>query len=201
VRSLLELDTDADPGDLIERLHPLWRNPSAADPDLLHRMWTQAHSGTGDILECGSGLSTLVLSVAARRTDRQLVTIEHEPRWADANRRRIQAAGAPLQPIRIRPLRDYGDYDWYDLNDDDLSSFSLVVCDGPPGLTRGGRYGLLPTIHERVTGSTIVLDDAGRASERSVLERWEREFGVRSEVIQDGAHKAFAIATVPEAGR
>ena len=40
--------------------------------------------------------------------------------------------------------------------------FALVVCDGPPSGTLGGRYGLVPVMREHLQpGCVILLDDAG----------------------------------------
>src|SRR5439155_7752889 len=80
------------------------------------------------------------------------------------------------------PLSDYGEFVWYaaplPLMPD---AFRLVVCDGPPGGTRGGRVGLLSVIGDRVpAGAVILLDDAARDGERHAVSRWMR--AVRLEV-------------------
>jgi hypothetical protein len=71
--------------------------------------------------------------------------------------------------------------------------FSLVVCDGPPGSTKGGRYGLLPVLGGRLPpGSTILLDDAGRPGELELIKRWEAEAGFETNVIASEGHE-FAM--------
>ena len=75
------------------------------------------------------------------------------------------------------PLQPYGSYNWYRAPGL-RSDFCLVVCDGPLGHTRGGRYGLLPRMrHQLRTGATILLDDAQRPEEQHVLRQWEQEAG------------------------
>src|SRR5207247_10369806 len=51
-----------------------------------------------------------------------------------------------------------------------------VVCDGPPAGTRGGRFGLLSVIGDRLpAGAVILLDDADRDTEQHTLRRWMRD--------------------------
>jgi hypothetical protein len=76
--------------------------------------------------------------------------------------------------VRFAPLRDYGDFDWYTIDTRLLPTFDLAVCDGPPGSTRGGRYGLLPVMSRKLaSNATLLFDDADREGERAVLARWQ----------------------------
>ena len=44
-----------------------------------------------------------------------------------------------------------GSFVWYDVPKDVWpAEFRLVVCDGPPGDMKGGRYGLLPLVGARL---------------------------------------------------
>jgi len=91
----------------------------------------------------------------------------------------------------LTTLRDYGDFDWYDVDPLELPTFSLVICDGPQGSTRGGRLGLLPVLRERLApGCSILLDDAARPSEREVLRRWKLQAPLRYDLR--GEEKPFA---------
>jgi predicted O-methyltransferase YrrM len=129
----------------------------------------------GPILECGSGLTTLVLATIARRNGAQLWTLEHDARCYELVQARLRRFGLEANVLRS-PLRDYGSFDWYDVQPSALPSFSLVVCDGPPKRTRGGRLGLLPVLDDRLgPRCLILLDDASRAEEREVLSRWAEE--------------------------
>lgn len=44
--------------------------------------------------------------------------------------------------------------------------------------TPGGRYGLLPVMHERIRGAQVLLDDAQRAEEQQAIALWRERFGV-----------------------
>jgi hypothetical protein len=68
--------------------------------------------------------------------------------------------------------------------------FALVVCDGPPYDTKGGRYGLVPRMRERLQpGCVILLDDAYREQERAIARRWKAELGASFTIL--GATKPY----------
>ena len=67
----------------------------------------------GPILECGSGLTTLLVGVVAQRTGNSVWSLEHLSQWAervqdDLDKYRIDAVN-----FYATPLNDYGEYDWY----------------------------------------------------------------------------------------
>ena len=147
------------------------------------------------ILECGSGLTTLVLATIARRTGVEVWTLEHDARCFERVTSRLRAFGLEVHALSA-PLREYGSFDWYGVDPDRLPTFSLVVCDGPPKRTRGGRFGLLPVLSERLApGCLILLDDAARTEEREVLERWASEWPLRYEVR--GSSRPYAAVELP----
>jgi hypothetical protein len=81
--------------------------------------------------------------------------------------------------LRVTPLCNYDEFDWYSLEGVQLpTDIGFVICDGPPGGTRGGRYGLGPVLMPLLAPSCIVLlDDTRRTSERDIMVRWCAEFG------------------------
>jgi hypothetical protein len=162
---------------------------------LLRRVW----QAEGPILECGSGLSTLLVGRVAQRTGNRVWSLEHLPNWAEHVRRALRRYGITSVEVCLAPLRNYGSYTWYSAPREALPrDFALVICDGPPGTTPGGRYGLLPEMRAHLrSGCAILLDDAGRAGEQEVLERWSREAGCAFSTL--GLAKPFAQVAVPDA--
>ena len=155
-----------------------WGNEGfAAQTDYLEEVARQAAKTKGPILECGSGLTTIMLGLLAGRRGIQTWSLEHVPEW------RTRVAGAlkrfeiPNVQICSTPLRHYGEFAWYDPPLVTLpKEFQLVICDGPPGSTEGGRYGRLSVLGDRLpAGSVILLDDATRPGEAEVLRRWTSE--------------------------
>jgi hypothetical protein len=133
-----------------------------------------ALSTHGSILECGSGLTTLLLGIVAQQRGLSVWSLEHLPVWAE----RVQACLARhrIESVRLHvaPLRQYGDYDWYAPPLEAMPrEFALVVCDGPPAATKGGRHGLLPVMRERLwEGCLLLVDDAERDAEQAMVKHW-----------------------------
>jgi hypothetical protein len=150
-----------------------WDNKRwSAGAEYLDAVAAAAVAEEGPILECGSGLTTLVLATISRRTRSPVWTLEHDARCFQLVQSHLHRFGLSAN-VRFTPLHDYGDFDWYDIDASELPTFSLVVCDGPPKASRGGRVGLLPVLGECLApGCVILLDDAARADERDILERW-----------------------------
>lgn len=162
-----------------KRLAIGWANGGwTADPSFLRAVAEYSAREQGPILECGSGLSTLV---AASFAEGPVWALEHLEDWADTVSTTALARGLDVR-VLVTPLVDFGHYEWYRIPSTLPERFSLVICDGPPSTTKGGRYGLIPTLKERLKGATILLDDGHRQSERQAVRSWVDEFGV---VIRD----------------
>lgn len=191
----LPLDALAEPRRLA-RLSWAWGNPNAASVEYLVAVTTAASASPGPILECGSGLTTVMLGAVGRRTGRTVTTLEHSAWWARHVGWSVRTAGGVVD-YRRTPLKEYGEFDWYDsgtLHDD----ITLVVCDGPPATSRGGRYGLLPVAATHLAaGADIFLDDFDRESERAVAARWEKEYGCRVAQVSSSAKGAFSRIAMP----
>lgn len=176
-----------------------WANEDyAAEPEFLAAVTDAARRARGPILECGCGLSTLVLGVEAEKRGLEVCSLEHDSSWAKRTKRALEHHGIGSVTIIVTRLRSYGAFMWYDPPRSELpSDFSLVVCDGPPPhTTQGGRYGLLPVLHEHLmAGVEILLDDVGRDEDRRILDRWESEFDLHARI--EGVEKPFARLRLP----
>lgn len=144
------------------------------------------------ILECGAGLSTVYIARLLAQRGGRVVSLEHDPAWADYVEGELEAESlddrarvirAPLEP---HPLA-LDESPWYAAREaraaaESLGSIDLLLVDGPPAdrpATELARYPALPAFAERLSpAAAIVLDDAGRPGEHRVLERWRREAGV-----------------------
>jgi hypothetical protein len=176
-----------------------WGNSEwSATVEFQHAALTAARATRGPILECGSGLSTVLLGIAAQKAGIRVWTLEHDAMWAARIESSLRRLGISSVQMCVAPLRSYGEFFWYALPPDGLpSDFSLVICDGPPGETIGGRYGLLPVLGDHLAPSCrILLDDAGRAGEQDILLKWRQEAGWDAGPLR-GTTKQFAMITVP----
>lgn len=162
-----------------------WGNDWSAQSDYLVSCIQAALSVNGPILECGSGLSTLLIGAIAQRRKSSLWTLEHTPTWASKVQTYLHRCCIDVVQLCCQPLHDYGDFEWYAPPLSLMTEpFALVICDGPPGTTKGGRYGLVPVMRAKLQpGCVILLDDASREPELIAAQAWERELEVGYELI------------------
>lgn len=97
-----------------------------------------AREAEGDILEAGSGLSTLLMAVANPKV--KITTVENDAFWYEKCKKAIKKYGVKNVNLCYSPLIDYGPFMWYGSLPKG-SSFDLFVCDGPPRIVKGHRSG------------------------------------------------------------
>lgn len=141
------------------------------------------------LLECGSGVSTIVLGRLLASRDGRVVSVEHDAAWVRVVRRlvvehhledTVTIVHAPLAPAPV------GELEWYDVEivAEAVAGyrFDMLLVDGPPAWQPGhelARLPALPVLEEYAAAScTIVLDDADRAGEREIIEAWGRDSGI-----------------------
>ena len=183
------------PRELLNDLLVGWGNEGfAAQTDYLEEVSRQAARTSGPVLECGSGLTTIMLGLLAGRRGIQTWSLEHFAEWQARVTSALERFEIPNVQICAAPLRSYGEFAWYDPPLAEMpKEFHLVICDGPPGSTAGGRYGLLPVMGERLrAGSVILLDDATRPGEVEVMQRWASETKLR---VSSPPENKFAVIT------
>jgi len=172
---------------LMERLVRGWGNEAwSAGSALLSAALEWLPKSAGTIAECGSGISTLVLASAAKASGREVFSFEHDPGWAAKLQSAIPDRLRTSVELCVTPIRNYGEFDWYSLEGvTPPTDIGFVLCDGPPGSTRGGRYGLGPVLKPYLArGCIVLLDDTQRTSEHKVVLRWCTE--LNAEVIHEG---------------
>jgi hypothetical protein len=130
--------------------------------------------------------TTVVLVTAAWTTGRPSVALEEDARWPARLGSAVPKQARSWLDCKVLPLISYGDFDWYDVGTVHLpETVGLVVCDGPRGRTRGGRYGLGPVMKDRLApGCVVLIDDTHRTEEREILNRWCTE--LPAHVIEAG---------------
>jgi hypothetical protein len=196
IRRVAELPLGVVPDrELLNHLMAGWGNEGfAAQTDYLEEVCSQAARTSGPVLECGSGLTSVMLGLLAGRRGVQTWSLEHVAGWRSRVTNVLERFEIPNVQICGAPLRSFGEFEWYDaLLAEVPKEFQLVICDGPPGSTAGGRYGLMPVMGDRLpAGSVILLDDAKRPGELEVLQRWASETRLR---VSSPDENSFAVLT------
>jgi hypothetical protein len=169
-----------------------WGNEAwSADLRYLEEGTTRASRSTAPILECGTGLTTLLACAVAERNGVPVHCLEQDASWVDVVRGALARYGLKAR-VSYAPLVPHDDFVWYDLRGIELPKrFGLVLCDGPailepwgPEIRAAWRVGVLPVLSEQgITVDEVLLDDVDEPRAPRLLERWRREFGCEQEVI------------------
>jgi hypothetical protein len=167
--------------------HPLPRTRGwAASPDFLRTAMELAlERRPGVVVECSSGISTLVLARCAQISGVGHVhSLEHDAEFAQKTRELLRTEGleghatvydAPLKPLQLPGWSA----DWYDASVLPPGlAIDLLVVDGPPWfVSKLPRYPAVPVLRDRLqAGATVLLDDAARPEEQECVRRWKQEW-------------------------
>ncbi len=146
----------------------------------------EARKTDGPILECGSGLGTILLGALAQSRGIRMWSLEHDGKYAARVQNCLRKYRIHSVTLCVAPLRSFGDFDWYSLPQVEAipPKISMVICDGPPAGARGGRYGLVPVMMDKLRPDCVVLlDDGDRADEQAIAGRWAQLLGASPEII------------------
>jgi hypothetical protein len=183
--------------DVLTKLAQAWGDDGfRAVGGYLEEVAQWAAKAEGPVLEIGSGLTTLILGAVVGRRGLPVWTLEHHPEFFRNTESRLKRYGLTNVHLTLAPLRDYGDFAWYDPPLNELPrDFRLIIADGPPGDVKGGRFGLLPVLGSYFASDAVVLlDDAERPKEKEVLRKWASEYSLSHQShARDG--KAWAICS------
>ena len=163
--------------ELIKKLVYAWGNQGfSAQIDYIQTCIEKTMKSEGMIFECGSGLSTILLGVIAKKQNRKMVSFEHIDFWAQRIQKELDKNQMTNNIIYNRPLKDYGQYAWYDIDGFECEKIGLCVCDAPPGDTKGGRRGFLYLFKDYFLPNAVILvDDTIREDEQKMIQEWEKE--------------------------
>lgn len=136
------------------------------------------------IVECGSGVSTIVLARCAEMNGRgHVYSIEHLPDFADETRRELARHGLAAYATVLRaPLMHHDIKNqvwlWYSVPTLLPDEIDLLVIDGPPATTGHlVRYPAGPLLFKHLSPhAAVFLDDAFRSDEQEIVDRWGLEF-------------------------
>jgi hypothetical protein len=158
----------------------------AIDADFAKVVLGELARGPRRVLECGSGVSTLLqASYFEARGEGTVVSLDHDEHWARQTRSMLATAGlshrarvidAPL----TRQLIKGTEVSWYDVStlEKGEEPFDLLVVDGPPTSSDLSRWPVVQALWDHLAPDvTILLDDGRRKSEARTAQRWLDDLG------------------------
>lgn len=180
LEALLALYNDIRP---TEAFPPLRR--WAASPDLLHYAYRRiVMDRPSEVLELGSGVSTVVMAYALQKAGQgRVVALEQSEQYRDVTSALLARHGlhdrVDLRLAKLEPIELEGEsYLWYATEALPEGPVDFVFVDGPPGNTQPqARYPALPLVHPRLSDrATVILDDCERDDESRIASRWAQRF-------------------------
>jgi hypothetical protein len=185
---------------ILDELIYSWANLFAPSTDFLLDLVKYSSQAKYPILDCGSGLSTIIAGLITKRHGNTVWSLESSKRWYGRVKHYLEKYQIDSVKLLYCPLINYSDYLWYDVPVDKLPErFSLVSCDGPShylGNRDARRYGLFPLMKEKFApGCTILFDNADLKQEQEGLYYWIDE--LNGEYEKGGTEKQFLHITLP----
>jgi predicted O-methyltransferase YrrM len=136
-------------------------DPRAALPGVgLEACWRMAKEAQGDLLECGSGLSTIIMGLALKGTAHRLYSLEADLEWTRRTNTWLQRYGVGNVELIYVPLVPVGDLVWYGIDPEMLPQrFDGVLIDGP-ARTGTNRNAVFEVLGKQIASArTWIIDD------------------------------------------
>ena len=137
------------------------------------------------IVECGSGLSTLVLARCCQlnKTGR-VVALENGYAFAEETKEACLKYGLKeYSKVVVAPLEELElsgeSYEWYGLaRMPETAQIDMLFIDGPPDFFHEqSRYPALPRLYQCLSDNAVIfLDGTARQKEKETVERWLRAY-------------------------
>lgn len=136
------------------------------------------------VVECGSGLSTLVIARCLQLNGAgHVFSLEHMTRFLEETGAELKRQGlSDWASVLDAPLDSYElsgqAFRWYRTDRLPNTPIDLLIVDGPPARTGSSpRYPAGPMLFPRLSpNGAVFIDDAGRPEELAVVERWRAQF-------------------------
>ena len=131
------------------------------------------------VVECSSGISTLVLAGCLKMNGAgHVYSLEHEEKYVQKTQDMLKKYDLEEWATVLHSPLNRSEHDamWYDdsVLPGGLKPIEMLVVDGPPGETAPlARLPALPRLLPRMaTDVVVVLDDAARPAESEIVKRW-----------------------------
>lgn len=153
----------------------------AISPDALMVIFNYVqHYNPAVVLELGGGYSTIALAsyIKANALSTKIISVDHDEHYYHQTNKQIDSAGLGSLVTTVHaPLKNYGQYSWYDeaAIKDGLGGLKpgLIIVDGPPESTNdNARLPLFDHVGGFAREYSILLDDAARSGEKNAVQHW-----------------------------
>lgn len=139
--------------DVFQAAYAGWSNDHALNPYALQALYGLVLAAKRPVLDVGSGLSTIIMAVAAEKAGVPVHALEvDQDHWNKTT--------ATLTQLRLKATVHKCDLErgWYALPDDFPAHFGLVLIDGPQHSAKD-RAHVYDRIGDRMTDAVVMADD------------------------------------------
>lgn len=180
--------------DILQRLVYLWGNEGWSGlSSYLLACLHYTDKANGCVLECGSGLSTILMGIIAKSKQVKIVSLENSEKWRNRTKWYLKHFDLNNVSIRYTPIVEREDYEWYNIEKNSIpENISLVILDGPPGDIKGGRTGFFPVCKDFLKRDSVILvDDVIRKDELQMVIEFSSSMDFTYKIIE--GDKPYAI--------
>lgn len=168
------------------------KNPSYALPgQLLERLFRVAQCAQGDILEMGSGLSTIVMGIALQGTAHKVYALEHDLEYLRLTGEWLERNQIANVVLLYAPLLPFEGGDWYGVDEDQIPEhFDVVLIDGPPRQI-GNRAVAFDALGDRINNARLwLIDDVSDPAEMAMVSKYAQG---RNVTVISGTSPGLAV--------
>ena len=150
------------------------------------------------IVECGSGISTILIGRMLKQLGGgHLYSLEEDANWHRVMTHAVEHDGlADCVTLIHAPLEHHPESGapWYDVPSagrvyELVKRIDLLLVDGPKSVSQYSRYPALPYFAALLDESSlIVLDDSKRPAEKAVIRRWKESYNLSVEEMPGSLH-------------
>jgi hypothetical protein len=181
--------------------HPLFFGEGAIDADFGRVLLDTINRTSGDVVELGAGVSTVLAARAVRGTSRHIYSVEHDDAWLAVCRQLLERAGLQdTVTLVVAPLREqsFDGYTtrWYDRHSLQgiPTQIGTLVVDGPPYVGGKQRWPAVEVFRDRLAAdAVIVADDGRRRDAMRMVRRWAQLTGLTLRYV-DTSKGAWLLA-------
>jgi hypothetical protein len=173
--------------DILQRLVYLWGNEGWSGlSSYLLACLHHTDKTNGNVLECGSGLSTILMGIIAKSKEVKIVSLENSKKWRNRTNWYLKHFNLSNVSILYTPIVDRGKYEWYKIEKYSLPErISLVILDGPPGDIKGGRTGFFHECRDSLNKDSVILvDDVIRKDEMNMVIEFSASMDFRYSIAE-----------------
>jgi hypothetical protein len=190
---------------ILDIIHPLpIMNEWAISSDFAHHLLkTIMSKESGNIIDIGSGISTIISGYALKKRGHgKVISLEHDEIYYNQTFEIIkQHQLDSYVELHYCPLTKYNingqEWLWYDIDNINFNgTISIITVDGPPGNTQEmSRYPAIPILEKHInSNTTILLDDGDREDEKKIAEKWRKEHNLKCNYVK--LHKGLFVCNI-----